>query len=114
MLLLCLLFVGTCIFDIFTSNGFLSKVSVSHTLFFFRVLGKQLLSPKDEGFQHFESRSDSSVDIKCLPGLRECTSNIKEYVHVFKFSFLFFQRSKILLLLKNFSVIKYMLLSLSI
>uniref|UniRef100_A0A8V0YT55 Family with sequence similarity 149 member A n=1 Tax=Gallus gallus TaxID=9031 RepID=A0A8V0YT55_CHICK len=43
-----------------------------------RVLGKQLLSPKDEGFQHFESRSDSSVDIKCLPGLRECTSNIKE------------------------------------
>lgn len=54
------------------------------------------------------------MDIKCLPGLRECTSNIKEYVNVFKFSFLFFQRSKILLLLKNFSVIKYMLLSLSI
>ncbi|KFV58946.1 Protein FAM149A, partial [Gavia stellata] len=43
-----------------------------------RVLGKQLLLPKDEGFQHFESRSDTCVDTKCLPGLRECTSNIKE------------------------------------
>ncbi|KFV07596.1 Protein FAM149A, partial [Pterocles gutturalis] len=43
-----------------------------------RVLGKQLLLPKDEGFQHFQSRSDTSVDIKCLPGLRQCTSNIKE------------------------------------
>ncbi|XP_065552124.1 protein FAM149A isoform X1 [Lathamus discolor] len=43
-----------------------------------RVLGKQLLLPKDEGFQHFQSRSDTHVDTKCLPGLRECTSNIKE------------------------------------
>ncbi|XP_052538557.1 protein FAM149A isoform X2 [Tympanuchus pallidicinctus] len=43
-----------------------------------RVLGKQILSPKNEGFQHFESRNDSSVDTKCLPGLHECTSNIKE------------------------------------
>ncbi|KFQ49557.1 Protein FAM149A, partial [Pelecanus crispus] len=43
-----------------------------------RVLGKQLLLPKDEGFQHFQSRSDTSVDTKCLPGLGECTSNIKE------------------------------------
>ncbi|NWU53613.1 F149A protein, partial [Dromas ardeola] len=43
-----------------------------------RVLGKQLLLPKDEGFQHFQSRSDTCVDAKCLPGLRECTSNIKE------------------------------------
>uniref|UniRef100_A0A669Q8N3 Family with sequence similarity 149 member A n=1 Tax=Phasianus colchicus TaxID=9054 RepID=A0A669Q8N3_PHACC len=43
-----------------------------------RVLGKQLLSPKNEGFQYFESRSDSSVDTKCLPSLHECTSNIKE------------------------------------
>ncbi|NWQ74431.1 F149A protein, partial [Columbina picui] len=42
-----------------------------------RVLGKQLLLPKDEGFQHFQSRSDS-VDTKCLPDLHECTSNIKE------------------------------------
>ncbi|NXG87165.1 F149A protein, partial [Stercorarius parasiticus] len=43
-----------------------------------RVLGKQLLLPKDEGFQHFQSRSDTCADTKCLPGLRECTSNIKE------------------------------------
>ncbi|XP_074444339.1 protein FAM149A isoform X2 [Larus michahellis] len=43
-----------------------------------RVLGKQLLLPKDEGFQHFQSRSDTCVDTKCLPGLCECTSNIKE------------------------------------
>ncbi|XP_035413784.1 protein FAM149A isoform X5 [Cygnus atratus] len=43
-----------------------------------RVIGKQLLSPKDEGFQHFESPSDSSVNAKCLPGLRECTINIKD------------------------------------
>ncbi|NXS60512.1 F149A protein, partial [Brachypteracias leptosomus] len=43
-----------------------------------RVLGKQLLLPKDEGFQHFQSRSDTCVDTKCLLGLRECTSNIKE------------------------------------
>ncbi|NWR68885.1 F149A protein, partial [Centropus unirufus] len=43
-----------------------------------RVLGKQLLLPKDEGFQHFQSNSDTSVDTKCLPGLHECTSNIKE------------------------------------
>ncbi|XP_021249072.1 protein FAM149A isoform X2 [Numida meleagris] len=43
-----------------------------------RVLGKQLLSSKDEGFQHFECRSDSSVDTKCLPDLHECTHNIKE------------------------------------
>ncbi|NXS97311.1 F149A protein, partial [Jacana jacana] len=43
-----------------------------------RVLGKQLLLPKDEGFQHFQSTSDTCVDAKCLPGLHECTSNIKE------------------------------------
>ncbi|NXY82884.1 F149A protein, partial [Alcedo cyanopectus] len=43
-----------------------------------RVLGKQLLLPKDEGFQYFQSRSNACVDTKCLPGLRECTSNIKE------------------------------------
>ncbi|NXF45149.1 F149A protein, partial [Oceanites oceanicus] len=43
-----------------------------------RVLGKQVLLPKDEGFQHFQSRSDTSVDTKWLPGLSECTSNIKE------------------------------------
>uniref|UniRef100_A0A803YS57 DUF3719 domain-containing protein n=1 Tax=Meleagris gallopavo TaxID=9103 RepID=A0A803YS57_MELGA len=43
-----------------------------------RILGKQLVSPKNEGFQHFESNSDNSVDTKCLPGLRERTGNIKE------------------------------------
>ncbi|NXD76023.1 F149A protein, partial [Halcyon senegalensis] len=43
-----------------------------------RVLGKQLLLPKDEGFQHFQSRSNTCVDTKCLPGLRDCTSNVKE------------------------------------
>ncbi|NXG80907.1 F149A protein, partial [Baryphthengus martii] len=43
-----------------------------------RVLGKQLLLPKDEGFQHFQSRSETCMDTKCLPGLREYTSNIKE------------------------------------
>ncbi|NXP16690.1 F149A protein, partial [Scytalopus superciliaris] len=43
-----------------------------------RVLGKQLLVPKDEGFQHFQSRNDACVDTKCLPDLCECTSNTKE------------------------------------
>ncbi|XP_009081964.1 PREDICTED: protein FAM149A [Acanthisitta chloris] len=43
-----------------------------------RVLGKQLLLPKDEGFQHFQSRNDTYVDTKCLPGLHECTSNTKD------------------------------------
>ncbi|XP_010147857.1 PREDICTED: protein FAM149A, partial [Eurypyga helias] len=43
-----------------------------------RLLGKQLLLPKDEGFQHFQSRSDACVDTKCLPAFHECTSKIKE------------------------------------
>ncbi|NXF01998.1 F149A protein, partial [Smithornis capensis] len=43
-----------------------------------RVLGKQLLVPKDEGFQHFQSRNDACVDTKCLPGLYEYTGNTKE------------------------------------
>ncbi|NXY24211.1 F149A protein, partial [Atrichornis clamosus] len=43
-----------------------------------RVLGKQLLVPKDEGFQHFQSRNDAHVDTKCLPGIPECTGNTKE------------------------------------
>ncbi|NXB76875.1 F149A protein, partial [Donacobius atricapilla] len=42
-----------------------------------RVLGKQLLVPKDEGFQHFQSRNDAHVD-KCVPGLLECTGHTKE------------------------------------
>ncbi|NXI40954.1 F149A protein, partial [Galbula dea] len=43
-----------------------------------RVLGRQLLLPKDEGFQHFQSRSDTCADTKCVPGLHECPGNIKE------------------------------------
>ncbi|XP_054370508.1 protein FAM149A isoform X1 [Molothrus ater] len=43
-----------------------------------RVLGKQLLVPKDEGFQHFQSRNDTLVDTKCVPGLLECTGHTKE------------------------------------
>ncbi|NXO77447.1 F149A protein, partial [Sitta europaea] len=43
-----------------------------------RVLGKQLLVPKDEGFQHFQSRNDAYVDTKCVPGLLECTGHTKE------------------------------------
>ncbi|NXC53368.1 F149A protein, partial [Aleadryas rufinucha] len=43
-----------------------------------RVLGKQLLVPKDEGFQHFQSRNYAHVDTKCVPGLLECTGNTKE------------------------------------
>ncbi|NWT69344.1 F149A protein, partial [Prunella himalayana] len=43
-----------------------------------RVLGKQLLVPKDEGFQHFQSRSDARVDTKCVPGLLECAGHTKE------------------------------------
>ncbi|NXB35799.1 F149A protein, partial [Eulacestoma nigropectus] len=43
-----------------------------------RVLGKQLLVPKDEGFQHFQSKNDAHVDTNCLPGLLECTGKTKE------------------------------------
>ncbi|NXQ31237.1 F149A protein, partial [Alaudala cheleensis] len=43
-----------------------------------RVLGKQLLVPKDEGFQHFQSRNDAHVDTKCVPSLLECTGRTKE------------------------------------
>ncbi|NXP32054.1 F149A protein, partial [Leiothrix lutea] len=43
-----------------------------------RVLGKQILAPKDEGFQHFQSRNYALVDTKCVPGLLECTSHTKE------------------------------------
>ncbi|NXH61639.1 F149A protein, partial [Rhabdornis inornatus] len=43
-----------------------------------RVLGKQLLVPKDEGVQHIQSRNDAHVDTKCVPGFLECTGHIKE------------------------------------
>lgn len=55
--------------------------------FLFRVLGKQLLVPKDEGFQHFQSKNDAHVDTKCVPGLLECTGHIKEYVNFKNFLF---------------------------
>jgi len=82
----CLLFAGICILDICMGREFLSKISLALS-FLSRVLGKQLLLPKDEGFQHFQSRSYTCVDTKCLPGLHESSTNIKEYVHYFKFSF---------------------------
>uniref|UniRef100_A0A8C7E7W3 Family with sequence similarity 149 member A n=1 Tax=Nothoprocta perdicaria TaxID=30464 RepID=A0A8C7E7W3_NOTPE len=44
-----------------------------------RVLGKQLLLPKDEGFQYFQSRSNSSVTTKVLPDLHENTTDIKQF-----------------------------------
>lgn len=61
----------------------MGKVSIYDTVYslLFRVLGKQLLVPKDEGFQHFQSRNDAHVDTKCVPGLLECTGHIKEYVN---------------------------------
>ncbi|XP_061438999.1 protein FAM149A isoform X2 [Rhineura floridana] len=43
-----------------------------------RILGKQLLFPKDEGFQHYQSRNASSVYSRSLPTLREITSSVKE------------------------------------
>uniref|UniRef100_A0A8C3FP72 Family with sequence similarity 149 member A n=1 Tax=Chrysemys picta bellii TaxID=8478 RepID=A0A8C3FP72_CHRPI len=43
-----------------------------------RILGKQLLFPRDEGFQHFQSRTTCSVYTKSLFGLCESTSNTKE------------------------------------
>uniref|UniRef100_A0A8C5T843 Family with sequence similarity 149 member A n=1 Tax=Malurus cyaneus samueli TaxID=2593467 RepID=A0A8C5T843_9PASS len=43
-----------------------------------RVLGKQLLVPNDEGFQHFQSRNDAHIDTEHVPGLHECTGNTKE------------------------------------
>ncbi|NXN94747.1 F149A protein, partial [Rhinopomastus cyanomelas] len=42
-----------------------------------RVLGKQILLPKDEGFQEFKSSSGSCVDTKCPPGLRGCVNDVK-------------------------------------
>ncbi|XP_063165811.1 protein FAM149A [Candoia aspera] len=43
-----------------------------------RILGKQLLFPKDEGFQHYQSTNASSVYSKSLPSLSEITTSMKE------------------------------------
>ncbi|XP_020657858.3 protein FAM149A isoform X2 [Pogona vitticeps] len=43
-----------------------------------RILGRQLLFPKDEGFQHYQSRNPSSLYSRSLPSLSEITSNMKE------------------------------------
>ncbi|XP_034257332.1 protein FAM149A isoform X2 [Pantherophis guttatus] len=43
-----------------------------------RILGKQLLFPKDEGFQHYQSRSSSSVYSKSVPSLSEINTSMRE------------------------------------
>ncbi|XP_051890943.1 protein FAM149A-like [Pristis pectinata] len=43
-----------------------------------RILGTQLLLPKDEGFQHFQSRGNSSMATRTLPSFCESTSDVKE------------------------------------
>ncbi|XP_053258385.1 protein FAM149A isoform X3 [Podarcis raffonei] len=43
-----------------------------------RILGKQLIFPKDEGFQHYQGRTASSVYSRSLPTLSEITSSMKE------------------------------------
>ncbi|KAG8134699.1 hypothetical protein E2320_007791 [Naja naja] len=47
-------------------------------IFLNRILGKQLLFPKDEGFQHYQSRSSSSMYSKSVPSLSEINTNMKE------------------------------------
>ncbi|XP_016849534.1 protein FAM149A isoform X1 [Anolis carolinensis] len=39
-----------------------------------RILGKQLLFPKDEGFQHYQSRNPNSLYSRSLPSLSEISS----------------------------------------
>ncbi|XP_069056190.1 protein FAM149A isoform X2 [Pleurodeles waltl] len=43
-----------------------------------RILGKQLVFPKDEGFQHVQSRTSSSVYTRSFPDLSESSSDLKE------------------------------------
>uniref|UniRef100_A0A8C5LL49 Family with sequence similarity 149 member A n=1 Tax=Leptobrachium leishanense TaxID=445787 RepID=A0A8C5LL49_9ANUR len=41
-----------------------------------RILGKQLIFPKDEGFQHFQSRTSSSVHIDSFPSVTESSREL--------------------------------------
>ncbi|XP_048647802.1 protein FAM149A isoform X1 [Marmota marmota marmota] len=43
-----------------------------------RVLGRQLILPTDEGFQHFQGNVPSSAGHKPLPDAPECSSNIQQ------------------------------------
>ncbi|XP_030047340.1 protein FAM149A isoform X2 [Microcaecilia unicolor] len=43
-----------------------------------RILGKQLILPMDEGFQHFQSRATSSIYTRSLPGLTASSDDMKE------------------------------------
>uniref|UniRef100_A0ACB8E7N7 Uncharacterized protein n=1 Tax=Sphaerodactylus townsendi TaxID=933632 RepID=A0ACB8E7N7_9SAUR len=43
-----------------------------------RILGKQLILPNDEGFQHYERRNANSVCSRSLPSLSKMTSSMKE------------------------------------
>ncbi|XP_072426748.1 protein FAM149A-like isoform X2 [Chiloscyllium punctatum] len=43
-----------------------------------RILGTQLLMPKDEGFQHFQSRESNSITTRTLSSFCDSTGNMKE------------------------------------
>ncbi|KAL8207353.1 UNVERIFIED_CONTAM: hypothetical protein K2H54_055033 [Gekko kuhli] len=43
-----------------------------------RILGKQLVLPNDEGFQHYQRRNANTVCSRSLPSLSEMTSSMKE------------------------------------
>ncbi|KAM4807532.1 protein FAM149A [Rhinophrynus dorsalis] len=43
-----------------------------------RILGKQLVFPKDEGFQHIQSRTCSSVHTDSIPRLTESSDDLKK------------------------------------
>ncbi|XP_069487644.1 protein FAM149A isoform X3 [Ambystoma mexicanum] len=42
-----------------------------------RILGRQLVFPKDEGFQHVQSRTASSVYTRSFPDLSDSTTDVK-------------------------------------
>lgn len=43
-----------------------------------RILGRQLILPNDEGFQHYHRRDAHSICSRSLPSLNEMTSSMKE------------------------------------